>query len=102
MVKNLIGCWGSPAANQILRHSNPIFSNVNRSINDDISFTQPIIYVTLLLNVEVLSICKILCIVLPFLYHALYLILGINMKSGYHRDVHLQNTDPDKDIRKCS
>ena len=26
MAKNLIGCWGSPAANQILRHSNPIFS----------------------------------------------------------------------------
>ena len=29
MVKNLIGCWGSPAANQILRHSNPIFSTNN-------------------------------------------------------------------------
>ena len=25
MAKNLIGCWGSPAANQILRHSNPLF-----------------------------------------------------------------------------
>ena len=26
MANNLIGCWGSPAANQIIRHSNPIFS----------------------------------------------------------------------------
>ena len=29
MVKNLIGSWGSSGANQILRHSGPIFSDVN-------------------------------------------------------------------------
>ena len=29
MAKNLIGCWGSPAANQILRHSNPLFGQLH-------------------------------------------------------------------------
>ena len=34
MVKNLIGCWGSLAANQILRHSNPIFTNRIRAVKN--------------------------------------------------------------------
>ena len=28
MANNLIGCWGLPTANQIIRHSNPIFSTI--------------------------------------------------------------------------
>ena len=31
MANNLIGCWESPAANQIIRHSNPLFGQLNNT-----------------------------------------------------------------------
>ena len=31
MANNLIGCWESPAANQIIHHSNPLFGQLNNT-----------------------------------------------------------------------
>ena len=31
MANNLIGCWESPAANQIIRCSNPLFGQLNNT-----------------------------------------------------------------------
>ena len=31
MANNLIGCWGSPAANQIICRSNPLFGQLHNT-----------------------------------------------------------------------